>query len=107
MSVEIKLSDRAFPVSPAFIEFLHHCITGREQDVSLHDQLSEVLVPVDAERKRAVAQSVAGDRIRDYAAASGCGGDLDLRKIHRLARVSAVWRTVGLVFPRDEIMECR
>ena len=75
--------------------------------MSWHDQLSEVLVPVDAERKRAVAQSVAGDRIRDYAAASGCGGDLDLRKIHRLARVSAVWRTVGLVFPRDEIMECR
>jgi hypothetical protein len=23
-----------------------------------------------------------------------------------IARVSAVWRTVGLVFPRDEIMEC-
>ena len=28
MSVEIKLSDRAFPVSPAFIEFLHHCLPG-------------------------------------------------------------------------------
>jgi hypothetical protein len=59
MGVEIKLTDKEFPVSPALIEFLHHHITGKQQEVSWHDQLSEVLVSADAEKKREVAQSVA------------------------------------------------
>ena len=49
MGVEIKLTDKEFPVSPALIEFLHHHITGRPQDVSWYDQLSETLVPVKVE----------------------------------------------------------
>src|SRR3972149_672799 len=59
MGVEIKLTDKEFPVSPAFIEYLHHHITEQPLDASWYDQLSEVLVPADAEKKREVAQSVA------------------------------------------------
>ena len=59
MGVEIKLTDKEFPVSPAFIEFLHHHLTEQPLEASWHDQLSEVLVPADAEKKREVAQAVA------------------------------------------------
>jgi hypothetical protein len=65
MGVEIKLTDKEFPVSPAFIEFLHHHITEQQFDVSWHDQLSEVLVPADGEKKREVAQSVAESVLQD------------------------------------------
>jgi hypothetical protein len=59
LGVEIKLTDKEFPVSPAFIEFLHHQITEQPLDASWHDQLSEVLVVTDGEKKLEVARSVA------------------------------------------------
>lgn len=45
MGVEIKLTDRDFPVSPAFIDFLHGYIAGKVSTVTWHDQQSEQLVP--------------------------------------------------------------
>lgn len=62
MGVEIKLTDRDLPVSPGFIEFLHHRIEGRAEDTSWHDQLSETLVPAEFERRVQLAESVA-DRV--------------------------------------------
>ena len=59
MGVEIKLTDKQFPVSAAFIEFLHDRIAGRAPNTAWHDQLSETMIPADAEKRRAVAQSVA------------------------------------------------
>jgi hypothetical protein len=59
MGVEIKLTDREFPVSPVFIEFLHRHIEGRQFDVSWHDQLSETLIPAQAEEKQRAAVAVA------------------------------------------------
>jgi hypothetical protein len=59
MGVEIKFSDRDLPVSPGFIEFLHHHIDGRRIDTGWHDQLSESLVPADFERRVKHAESVA------------------------------------------------
>lgn len=44
MGVEIKLSDREFPVSPVFVDFLVHVIAGEKfEDAKWHDQLSEEL----------------------------------------------------------------
>ena len=45
MGVEIKLTDRDLPVSPAFIDCLHRFIERKDFDASWHDQLSEQLVP--------------------------------------------------------------
>jgi hypothetical protein len=59
MGVEIKFTDKDLPVSPAFIEFLHHQIDGRKIDTAWHDQLSEALVPADFERRVKYAESVA------------------------------------------------
>ena len=64
MGVEIKLTDKDFPVSAEFIEFLHHDQTGQPLDAKWHDQLSEALVPSDVEKKREVAQSVAESVLR-------------------------------------------
>jgi hypothetical protein len=62
MGIEIKLTDRDLPVSPAFIDFLHRRIRGGEADASWHDQVSEVLVPANFEQQvkqaRGVAESV-------------------------------------------------
>lgn len=59
MGVEIKFSDRDLPVSPGFIDFLHHHIDRRVVDTSWRDQRSEVLVPADFESRLKRAESVA------------------------------------------------
>lgn len=60
MGVEIKLTDKEFPVSPVFIDFLHRYIGEKEIESSWHDQLSEELVkPEEGFRDKAAA--VAGD----------------------------------------------
>ena len=58
MGVEIKLTDKQLPVSPAFIEFLHDHIEGRDPDTSWHDPVSETLVPAEHQKKIEVAQAV-------------------------------------------------
>ncbi|MBI4195305.1 MAG: hypothetical protein HY526_09525 [Betaproteobacteria bacterium] len=62
MGVEIKFTDRDLPVSPGFIEFLHHQIDDRAVDTSWHDQLSETLVPAEFEKRVKRAEAVA-DRV--------------------------------------------
>lgn len=59
MGVEIKLTDKEFPVSPVFIDFLHRHIEEKEFEVSWHDQLSEVLIPAQADEKQQAAVAVA------------------------------------------------
>lgn len=59
MGVEIKLTDREFPVSAIFVEFLHRQIEGRPHDSTWFDQLSEELVPAQAEERRQAAVAVA------------------------------------------------
>lgn len=58
MGVEIKLTDREFPVTPTFIDFLHLFINEKPFDVTWTDQLSEVLVPPRGDAQRA-AEGVA------------------------------------------------
>ena len=62
MGVEIKLSDRDLPVSPALVDYLYRRIHGRDMDALWHDQVSEVLVPAETEKRvehaRDVAESV-------------------------------------------------
>ena len=65
MGVEIKFSDRDLPVSPGFIDFLHHHIGRRATDTSWHDQRSEVLVPADFEARLKRAESVADSVLQD------------------------------------------
>lgn len=59
MGVEIKFTDKDLPVSPGFIEFLHHQIDHHAIDTSWHDQLSETLVPAEFEKRVKQAESVA------------------------------------------------
>jgi hypothetical protein len=59
VGVEIKLTDRDLPVSPAFVDFLHRRIEGMQADAVWHDQVSEVLVPPDIEKRVAHARGVA------------------------------------------------
>jgi hypothetical protein len=59
MGVEIKLTDKELPISPAMIEFLDHHIAGKAQEATWSDQLSETLVPTEAEQRFQYAQSVA------------------------------------------------
>lgn len=49
MGVEIKLSDKQFPVSPVFIDFLHRYLNEQRFDTTWHDQLSEELVSLGKE----------------------------------------------------------
>lgn len=65
MGVEIKLTDRDLPVSPVFIEFLHHRIEGTRAEHPWHDQLSETLTPADFERRVQLAESVAERVLQD------------------------------------------
>lgn len=58
MGVEIKLTDRELPVSPAFIGFLHRYIARKEPEVTWHDQVSEELI-VPASFEEAVKQTAA------------------------------------------------
>ena len=59
MGVEVKFTDRDLPVSPGFIEFLHHRICHQPLDTSWHDQVSETLVPAEFEKRVQHAESVA------------------------------------------------
>ncbi|MEK6593730.1 MAG: hypothetical protein AABZ67_11690, partial [Pseudomonadota bacterium] len=59
MGVEIKLTDKEFPVSPVFIEFLHRHIENRAFETSWHDQLSEALIPAQIDEKQQAAVAVA------------------------------------------------
>jgi hypothetical protein len=62
MGVEIKLTDKEFPVSAVFIDFLHRYIEEQPYEVSWHDQLSETLIPAQAEERQRAAVAVA-DRV--------------------------------------------
>lgn len=59
MGVEIKLTDKEFPVSPVFIDFLHRHIHNIDFEVSWHNQLSEELIPAQAEERQKAAVAVA------------------------------------------------
>ena len=59
MGVEIKLTDKEFPVSPVLIDFLHRTIAEQPFEVTWHDQLSEQLIPADSENRQQAAQAVA------------------------------------------------
>jgi hypothetical protein len=59
VGVEIKLTDKELPISPAMIEFLDRHIAGQPHDAAWADQLSETLVPTEAEQRFQHAQSVA------------------------------------------------
>ena len=59
MGVEIKLTDKDFPVSPVFIDFLHRHIEEKAFEVTWHDQLSEELVPAKADEAQKAAVAVA------------------------------------------------
>lgn len=59
MGVEIKLTDKEFPVSPVFIDFLHRHIEQKPYEVTWHDQLSEELVPAKADEAQQAAIAVA------------------------------------------------
>ncbi|MGD8379387.1 MAG: hypothetical protein PVJ40_06550 [Gammaproteobacteria bacterium] len=55
MGVEIKLTDREFPVSPVFVDFLVHVIEQRPfEGAQWHDQLSEEL---SSEHKEIIARA--------------------------------------------------
>lgn len=65
MGVEIKLTDKELPISPAMIEFLENQIAGKPQEANWGDQLSETLVPTEAERRLQYAQAVADKVLQD------------------------------------------
>ena len=96
MGVEIKLTDKEFPVSAAFIEFLHHHINEQRIEASWHDQLSEVLVPADAEKKREVAQAVAESVMQDAAGQKAIYRSYELLTAILTGKFLAVFLTVIL-----------
>ena len=51
MGVEIKFTDREFPVSAVFIDFLYRHLRREAFDTSWHDQLSEELVSAGSEKR--------------------------------------------------------
>jgi hypothetical protein len=59
MGVEIKLTDKEFPVSPVFIDFLHRQIEEKGFEGSWHDQLSEELIPAKPDEAQKAAVAVA------------------------------------------------
>ena len=59
MGVEIKLTDKEFPVSPVFIDFLHRHIEEKEFETSWFNQLDETLVPAKAAEKHENAVALA------------------------------------------------
>lgn len=67
MGVEIKLTDREFPVSPVFIDFLHRHITEAQFEGGWHDQLSEELIPGKADERQQAAIAVAEQVLNDSA----------------------------------------
>jgi hypothetical protein len=58
MGIEIKLTDREFPISAVFVDFLHRHIEGRTQEPTWFDQLSEDLIPAQSEERRQAAMAV-------------------------------------------------
>jgi hypothetical protein len=58
MGIEIKLTDREFPISAVFVDFLHRHIEGRAQEPTWFDQLSEDLIPAQSEERRQAAMAV-------------------------------------------------
>ena len=65
MGIEIKLTDKELPISPAMIEFLDHTISGKAHVGVWADQLSETLVPTEAEQRAKYAQEVADKVLQD------------------------------------------
>jgi hypothetical protein len=59
VGVEIRLTDKDLPASPALIGFLYRRIHGGPPDVSWHDQPSETPVPAEAEQRVEQARDVA------------------------------------------------
>ena len=64
MGVEIKLSDRDLPVSPAFVDVLHRHIERKDFESTWHDQVSEHLVPARFEETIQAAIAVADEVLR-------------------------------------------
>lgn len=62
MGVEIKFTDKQFPVSPIFVDFLYRYLNNQQFDTTWHDQLSEELVMAGKEI-REFANAHAGDVI--------------------------------------------
>ena len=60
MGVEIKLTDKHFPVSPVFIDFLHRYLNNQNYETSWHNQLSEELGQPD-DQFRQVGAAVAAE----------------------------------------------
>ena len=67
MGVEIKLTDKEFPVSPVFVDFLHRHLENRAHEATWHDQLSEELIPAQADEKQKAAVAVADRVLQDPA----------------------------------------
>lgn len=65
MGVEIKLTDKEFPVSPVFIDFLHRHIGNRGFEATWYDQLSEELIPAKADEAQKAAVAVAEQVLQD------------------------------------------
>jgi hypothetical protein len=59
LGVEIKLTDRDLPVSPAFVDFLYRQIEIKDFDATWYDQLSEELVPARFDERVKAAEGVA------------------------------------------------
>lgn len=64
MGVEIKFTDKQFPVSPIFIDFLYRYLNGKAFDTTWHNQLSEELVAMGDE-VRQTANAHAGEVMQD------------------------------------------
>lgn len=64
MGVEITFTDKQFPVSPVFIDFLYRHLREQAFDTTWHDQLSEQLTAV-AEEVRDTAVAHAGEVMQD------------------------------------------
>ncbi len=70
MGVDIRLTDRQLPVSPVFVDFLRHALSGESfSDAKWHDQLSEELsteqrevIQRAAENAKLVIESEAGQQ---------------------------------------------
>jgi len=70
MGVEIKLTDKHFPVSPVFIDFLHRYLHEQKYETTWHDQLSEELNKPDdkfKDRSAAMASEILDDPVGQQA----------------------------------------
>lgn len=56
MGVEIKFTDKQFPVSPIFIDFIYRYLHNLDSDTTWHDQLSEELIAVGAEVRKTATE---------------------------------------------------